>query len=1003
MKFKTSGIPRNAIAIAVSLLISSVAYGQNADGTIFGRTKANEKIQIVNVDNGSTRTITSDSNGNFTLPKMTPGNYKVTSNGKTRDVSVAIGSGTEVKFDEVTSVTVSGSRIRNAIDVSTTESNTVFSLAEIQALPVARNLTAVSLLAPGTVKGDSAFGNLASFGGASVAENGYYVNGFDVTNMRNFTNYSAMPFDAMSQQQVKTGGYGAEFGRSLGGVVSMTTKRGTNEWKSGVSAYWTPAATIARGQIVKSLDPEANKNYQTYTVYNSPSNRTNNFSFNAYSGGPLIKDKLFFFGLLEGRSNKSEGFGRDTSTSTSNSTPKGMMKLDWQISEDHRLEFTGILNKDKSSTTTYDNKTNDTKYSSVHVGTGRPTTNESGGDVEILKYTGYITDNLTVSAQYGRLFSLLNKFTDPNAYGADCPYIVVNGASAYGCWNPSFATIRDTKAPEDSDTRKGKRIDFEYNIGNHTIRAGYDAQNFVSTQAGVTYSGGIYYRYYNMPANRTVNSVPNSGTPGNTEYVRVRKYQSTSGSFESVNDAIYLEDSWKVAKNVVLYGGLRSESFNNKNADGVSFVDRKNLLAPRLGASWDVNSDASLKVYANAGRYYIPVATNTNIRATRSEYDAYTFHNFTSKDPRTLAPIGLGPEIGQGVVNGSLKSPNPGTVADTKLRPMSQDEFILGFQKALTQGWTLGVKGVYRKVNDGMDDYCAHTGIAKWATDNGYSNFDPDSLAGCVLMNPGRPLNLNVDVKGDGKLVPVTIPSNYLGLAKYTRTYRALELSLDRPFNGSWGVGGNYVYSMGKGTAEGYVQSDLGQEDAGATQDFDFGSFTDGAYGVLPNNRKHQLKLYGNYALNDNIRFGGNFNLASGRHTSCIGYVPTTVPDYLGPDGTTNGGSGAYSSASSYYCLDANGKSVLGHRGNGPTMPWTKTLDLNAAYIMKMGSGRTMTFQLNVFNVFNTQTVTMVNQIRDYSRADSKLPTGNKLNPNYGQPIGFTGSRSANVQARYEF
>jgi hypothetical protein len=262
---------------------------------------------------------------------------------------------------------------------------------------------------------------------------------------------------------------------------------------------------------------------------------------------------------------------------------------------------------------------------------------------------------------------------------------------------------------------------------------------------------------------------------------------------------------------------------------------------------------------------------------------------------------------------------------------------------------------------------------------------------------------LQIDAKNDGKLVSVTVPNSFLGLAKYQRTYKALELTLDRPFDGKWGMSANYVLSVGKGTAEGYVQSDLGQEDAGITQDFDFGSFTDGAYGTLPNNRTHALKVYGNYAINDSFRLGANLTIASGRTTSCIGYVPTTVPDYYGPGGGTNGGSAAYNSASSYYCLNSEGKSVLGYRGNGPTMPWTKALDVNASYIMKMENGRTLTFQMNIFNLFNTQTTTMISQYRDYSRATTLQATGNKLNPNYGIPVSFQGARSANFSARYEF
>jgi len=300
-----------------------------------------------------------------------------------------------------------------------------------------------------------------------------------------------------------------------------------------------------------------------------------------------------------------------------------------------------------------------------------------------------------------------------------------------------------------------------------------------------------------------------------------------------------------------------------------------------------------------------------------------------------------------------------------------------------------------------MDDFCGQTGIGKWALDNGHKNFDPSTLK-CILMNPGRDLNLKVDLEGDGKLVAITVPSKYLGLAKYERKYDALEFTMDRPFDGTWGLSGSYVYSRSRGTAEGYVQSDLKQEDAGITQDFDFGSFTDGAFGTLPNNRTHVFKAFGNYAINDQIRVGANAELVSGRTTSCIGYVPKSVSDFYGPSGATTGGSGAYDSASSYYCLNDKGESVLGKRGNGRVLPWTYSLDLNAAYTLKLANGNKLTFQLDIFNVFNSQKITAVNQRRDYSRATT-LSVPGRINENYMRPKEFEAPRSGRVTARYEF
>ena len=995
-------IQRTAISLAISVCFATLAQAQNADGTIYGHAKAKAQIQIVNMENGSARQIEAGKDGDFTVPRLPTGRYKVSSDGRSFEVQVVIGSGTEVRFDEIQSVTVTSSRYRNPIDVNSVESSSVFTKAEIQSLPVGRDATSIALLAPGTVKGDGNFGGLASFGGASVAENGYYINGFDVTNIRKFMSFVGLPFEALNEQQVKTGGYGAEFGRSLGGVISSTTKRGTNEWKSGVSAYWDNSRFAARYPTVKNLDPQGIKESNLYTVYTSPSNRNNNISYNAYTGGPLIKDKLFMFAMVEGRSNNWDGYGQWGSNSGSDTSPHGLLKLDWQINADHRMEFTGINNRSKVKHQNYDIRDVKDVYSTQHLGKPRLSTAEFGGDLLVGKYTGYLTDNLTLSAQIGRTYNLVGKFTNADEYGAECPAIYDRGQPAYGCWNPAHFTIRDAKAPDDSDTRKAKRIDLEYNIGDHTIRAGYDAQDFISTNAGYTYSGGIYYRYYDTPADGTINGVKGAGTPG-TQYVRVRKFQTTSGSFTVTNDAMYVEDSWKATKNLMLYGGLRSESFDNKNADGVSFVNKKNLIAPRLGGAWDVNGDASLKIYGNAGRYFIPVASNANIRASSSEYTEGRFYNFSGKDPKTLAALNLGPEIGKAIIIGSLQSPNPATIADTELKPMSQDEFIMGFQKALNKEWSIGVKSVYRQIRNGMDDYCSAGGISQWAADKGYKNFDYNTIPTCMIVNPGRDLSLALDLNNDGNLQKVTIPASYLGLAKYSRTYKALELSVERPFDGKWGMSGSYVLSQSKGTAEGYVQSDLHQEDAGLTQDFDFGSFTHGSYGRTPNDRTHQIKLLGNYAINDNFRLGATANITSGRATSCIGFVPTTVADFYGPGGGTWGGSGGYTSPSSYYCLNDQGVSVLGHRGNGKQLPWSSMFNLDLTYIFKLANKQSITVQAKIYNIFNSSAVLSINQVRDYSRDTNQNASGNKLNPNYQQPNGFQDPRRVSLQARYEF
>jgi hypothetical protein len=983
----------SAVALAISLGFAGAAQAQSSEGSLFGRTQPSATVTVLNTETGATRQITADANGNFTFSKLTPGRYKVTSGGKTTEVSVAIGSGTEVKLAavELERIEIVSSRVRSSIDVSTVEANSVFTAEQVRALPVARNVNAVAFLAPGVVQGDDGLGagKLPSFGGASVGENGYYINGFDVTNIRNFLSYAELPFEAISQQQVKAGGYGAEYGRSLGGVVSLLTKRGTNEWKFGGAAYYEPKQLRSRGQNVANREPDGpGLPPEGYTLYARDDERTR-LNYNVFAGGPIIKDKLFVFALVEGRRDVTSDFARTSSSKLVSDKPRGMVKVDFTPNDMLNFELTAISNKERIKISDYDNGTN--LYATSHLGAAAASEQTQGGTVLIGKGTAYLTDNLTVSALVGK-----TDFNRPRTTGASgddapsklCPPVADTPAlfTEIGCWGPpyDFVTVRDASArPYDTDKRKAARLDVEYILGNHTLRAGLDNQKFTSYEAGTAWqAGGYYYRYFLVPASGRVNGV--SGfTPG-TQYVRRQQNSSTSGEFEVLNDAMYIEDSWKVTKNVLLYGGVRSESFENRNADGKAFVKADNLIAPRFGASWDVNGDSSLKIYGNAGRYYIPVAANTNIRATRSENFIREFFTFQSRDPRTQAPIGLGTSIGTPQIIASGALPDPGTVADTKLNPMNQDELILGFQKALSKNWNFGVKYVQRKINDGMDDFCGHYPMEQWAADNKYTDaFGTIGLAQCIIVNPGRDVTLKMDLAGDGKLVEKTIPASYFNLAKYERKYNAIELTLERPFDGKWSLNASYTWSQSRGSAEGYVQSNLDQEDAGITQDFDFGSFTDGAYGFLPNDRRHVVKAYGVYAINDQWRVGANAVFASGRPKSCIGYVPDTVPDFAE--------SGNYTSASSYYC---QGK--LNSRGSAGRTPWSHSFDLQVSYTPKVATGR-LTLSADVFNILNSQRVTETNEVGDYSRNDTRASL------NYGLPTSYQSPRTVRLSARYEF
>ena len=232
-----------AIAVLASLGVTLPAAASDVVGSINNiSTTAGYTVKVKNPATGLERTLSISDDGSFRFASLPSGSYQIQiiKNGAVvaeDNVRVSLGANARASFDlaqvsdsgpEV--IQVLGARI-SSIDLTTADSGLVITDAEIDRMPINRDLTSVALLAPGAVKGDSAFGNTASFGGSSVAENACYINGLEVTNTRQGLGCGEVPFEFYDQFQVKTGGYSAKFGRATGGTINTTTKSGTNEWE----------------------------------------------------------------------------------------------------------------------------------------------------------------------------------------------------------------------------------------------------------------------------------------------------------------------------------------------------------------------------------------------------------------------------------------------------------------------------------------------------------------------------------------------------------------------------------------------------------------------------------------------------------------------------------------------------------------------------------------------------------------------------------------------------
>jgi hypothetical protein len=997
----------------------SVYAQSNSTGSIAGTTTAGSTVVIENPATGFRREVTANADGSYRVGSLPTGQYKVTAGGQTRDVSVTIGGTATASLG---TVQVVGASTINQIDVASVESTTILTSEQIAKIPVPRNITAVALLAPGTVRGDAAFGNLASFGGGAVSENQFFVNGFNISNSFKNLNFGQIPFEAIAEQQVKTGGYGAEFGRSTGGVINLVTKRGSNEFHAGGNIFWTP-------QSLREDNPDVFQNNDVLRSDNSHDQVGTSTTASVWASGAFVQDRLFYYALVQyGKTDGFNNFGSiATSTNTGGTvkTPNWLLKLDWNINDSHTLELTAFSDKAKTETDVYK-----TLPGTFGVGRGDykgTIFDKAGGQSESLKYTGYLTDNFTLSALYGHGESSRSDYGvtatgvvesyngvvgDFNNPALGCPVItdirIGAGATdrlgrptpvASGC--DFVGTLGSTAA---KDERDQFRIDAEWQLGDHLLRFGVDIDQFSSFDAE-SLEGGYNYRYSGDPTpcaagtggSTGVTCVPvdrsNPADPLSPLRVRTRHFMTGAG-VEVNSKAYYVEDRWQVTPNFLAYLGLRWDSFENVNGAGEKFVEIKNQFGPRLGFSWDVNGDSSFKVYGNAGRYSLPLNATVAVRgASASLFSQQTCH-YTSIGANGV-PQGLYSCGALQYLNNEFGlAKNAQTIASQNLQPMYQDEYILGFQATLTDHLTGGMRGIYRDLKQAIDDQCDDRVTAEWAANNpgwqtpGFTSYDylnPDHPF-CVLYNPGSDIVHYTDVNSDGILELVTIPAADAG-PKAKRTYKAIEFFVE----GSWDklfLQGSYTWSKSYGNTEGGVKSDIGQDDTGTTQDFDYPELTIGSLGYLPNDRRHSFKLFGNYEINDQWSVGANLLVQSGRPKNCIGVYGSDPVGY----------------AASYFSCDTgvpptgsnnNGTTVV-PRGSAGRTEWQRQVDLNVAYHPTFAGGH-LTFKADVFNVFNEHAATAVSEAGEDGTGQPLFAT------TYGIPLTFQAPRSVRFMVQYDF
>ncbi len=289
-----------AIAGAMSL-----SFGQGAQGTLSGTVTdqqgavvAGATVEVSNVATGEKRSAVTTDDGFYTVPNLPAAQYDVAVTGAGFAMSTVKGVKISVAFNTTQDVVLNPQGASETVVITTGDAatqinntdqqlSTIIEQKKILDLPLlSRDPNALILLSPGTISSQSSLGGFA-VNGQRERNNNFLVDGVD----NNDADVPGIPggigtpnIDATQEFRVITSNFNAEYGRNTGAVITVATKNGTNEFHGNGYIYYRSDRFNARNFFDQSgeADPQQRRQFGTSI------------------GGPIIKDKAFFFANYEG-------------------------------------------------------------------------------------------------------------------------------------------------------------------------------------------------------------------------------------------------------------------------------------------------------------------------------------------------------------------------------------------------------------------------------------------------------------------------------------------------------------------------------------------------------------------------------------------------------------------------------------------------------------------------------------------------------------------------------
>jgi len=854
---------KKVLLVAAILCLAGLGMAQTTQtGNIVGTvTSADGALPGVTVTIKSpammlpSMTVVTSARGTFRFMGLPPGDYEMTFEmpglqtviRKGVKVSVAQNTTIDILMEQKTleeSVTVVGQS--PTVDKQRTTRAANMDRTFLQSIPAARNLATYFNMAPG-VTGDTAHGG-------STMDNSYNLDGVNMVDPATGVPNVNFGLDIMEELSVQIGGLTAEYGSVRGAVINVVTKSGGNKFSGTASFYFnheklkadnTQGTPLAGAKSGSKLEMEP-----VITV-----------------GGPLIKDKLWFF--VNGSFNQSEQFvaGYPVEKGLGNEKPVKIF-LPYPYA---KLSFQPTRTDKFTLSYNYSDRLNNDRNASKYLTESATVKQTTPTHVMNAQWTKFFSSNFFTNLRYGMV--LFKMWLD--AKGNDPNWTDANTSISSGNYWRNKDHYNRNRFQLNADATA-----FIDNLaGTHELKLGGEAQYAMTTWYvyGVTdpLTGGCSIRLYGSSYDRALTLVNNGFD--RKDWV--------------VDFAGFIQDNWAVSRNLNLSLGLRYEYnsivypkqntsegpilFQGKTYNRSIPKDLKMFawsnLAPRVGLIYDIFADGKTLFKASFSRYILPNQVGwINLAHPNGWFGYYQYLNAdgTIKPGVTIPWAMPGGFSNGGAVIGYEKG---GTKYD--LKAAYTDEVTVGVERELFTDWSVGARY-----------------IKKW--DRNQPNLvDAAQLDIDKLMTTGE-----LDWSKNWTQVTVTDPYNGQPITFWKKTslmamdlhvvnppgadrdYDGFEFTLNKRYSQGYALNVSYVYANSRGL----ITTSRGDESLGGAPSMYFNdpNYHTNALGRFPLERRHQFKVEGLLKGPWGINFSGYFRYLSGTRTT-----RTVSSNYLGLTG----------------------------------------------------------------------------------------------------------------------